>query len=115
MIKGNSDKEQLEFMPINIIINKINFIKYIYEIKKDDIGKDIQKINNEILISSDKNEEILKEIKVIINGEIKSNILTNKFNIEGNYIIYFYPIIYSQICHLVQRLHSIKRNKLFII
>ena len=89
MIKGNSDKEELEFIPINIIINKINFIKCIYEIKKDDIGKDIQIINKEILISGDGNEEILKEIKVIINGETKSNIFTNKFYIEDNYIIYF--------------------------
>ena len=96
---------------MNIIVNKINFIKYIYDIKKEDIFKDIQIINNsfyledfsdpinekikkdfEIMCEKEcgkiKNEEIEKEIKVIINGEIKSNILTNKFNKEGKTIIY---------------------------
>ena len=31
---------------MNIIVNKINFIKCIYDIKKEDIFKDIQIINN---------------------------------------------------------------------
>ena len=31
---------------MNIIINKINFIKYIYGIKNDNIDKGIQIINN---------------------------------------------------------------------
>ena len=85
IIKGNNDKEELEFIPINAIINKINFIKCIYEIKKDDIGKEIRIINNNY-----QNEEMQKEIKVIINGEIKSNIFTNKFDIEGNHLIYIF-------------------------
>ena len=31
---------------MNIIINKINFIKCLYEIKKEDIGKEAQLMNN---------------------------------------------------------------------
>jgi surface protein len=71
---------------MNIIINNINYIKCIYEIKKDDLGKDIQILNNKGYFI--KNEEILNKMKVIINGEIKSNILTYKFNKEGLYNIY---------------------------
>ena len=37
---------------------------------------------------SNKNEEIEKKIKIIINGQIKSNILTYRFNKEGDNIIY---------------------------
>ena len=74
---------------MNIIINNINYIKCIYEIKKDDLGKDIQILNNKGYFDDDiKNEEILNKMKVIINGEIKSNILTYKFNKEGLYNIY---------------------------
>ena len=75
---------------MNIIINNLNYIKCIYEIKKHYLGKDIQILNNEgyyynkVII----NEEVLNKMKVIINGEIKSNILTYKFNKEGLYNIY---------------------------
>ena len=69
-------------LSMNKILNKINYMKGIYEIKKEDIGKDIQIINNY------KNEEILKKIKLIIEGEIKNNILTYKFKKEGLYQIY---------------------------
>ena len=87
IIKEKDEKTMI--IPMNIIINKINFIKCIYEINKDDLGKDIQILNNKYhwrkyII----NDEILKKINVIINGEIKSNILTYKFNKEGLYNIY---------------------------
>ena len=72
---------------MNIIINKIHFIKCIYNIKKEDIGKYIQIINYKNLYGKI-NKEIEKEIKIIINGEIKSNILKYKFDKEGDYIIY---------------------------
>ena len=73
-------------LSMNKILNKINYMKGIYEIKKEDIGKDTQIINNK----NDyyKNEEILKKIKLIIEGEIKNNILTYKFKKEGLYKIY---------------------------
>ena len=85
IIKENNNDE-IEFISMNIIINNINYIKCLYEIKKDDLGKDIKIINNELYFNS--NKEILKEIKIIINGKINSNILTYKFNKEGLY--YFY-------------------------
>ena len=87
MIKEKNDK--IIIIPLNIIINKINFIKCVYEIKKDDINKEIQIINNKYK-NDDKirNEEIQNKVKIIINGEIESNILKYKFNIEGDYIIY---------------------------
>ena len=65
---------------MNIIINKINFIKCKYEIKKEDIGKEIQIINNKNYDGYIINNVIEKEIKVIIDGEIKSNILKYKFD-----------------------------------
>ena len=90
IIKENNNSNNLiEFIPMNIIINNINYIKCIYEIKKDDLGKDIQILNNKRWLDDDiKNEEILNKMKVIINGEIKSNILTYNFNKEGLYNIY---------------------------
>ena len=84
ILKENNNK--VHIIPINIIINKINFIKCIYEIKKENIKKDINIINNKDYF--EENEEIKKEINFIINGEIKSNILTYKFDKEGNYLIY---------------------------
>jgi surface protein len=88
IIKENNDHNIIEFIPMNIIINKINFIKCKYEINKDDLGKDIQIINNKDYNDKIRNNEMEKEIKVIINGEIKSNILKYKFNKEGIYVIY---------------------------
>ena len=85
IIKENQEK--INIIPMNIIINKINFILGIYEIKKDDLGKDIQLINNKDY--EGRNEEMEKNIKIIINGEIESNILKYKFNKEGDYTIYF--------------------------
>ena len=84
LIKANNNSE---IIPMNIIIDKINFIKCKFEIKKDDLGKKTQIINNTNLLNL-KNEEIEKEINIIINGEILSNILTYKFNEEGLYNIY---------------------------
>ena len=84
LIKTNKNSE---IIPMNIIIDKINFIKCKFEIKKDDLGKKTQIINNTNLLNL-KNEEIDKEINIIINGEILSNMLTYKFNKEGLYNIY---------------------------
>ena len=83
-----------EIITMNKIINKIHFIKCIYNIKKEDIGNYIQIINYKDLYGK-KNEEIEKEIKVIINGEIQSYNLEYKFYKEGDYIIYliFYNIL----------------------
>ena len=90
IIKENNINNLIEFIPMNIIINNINYIKCIYEIKKDDIGKSIQILNNKSRLDKKiRNEQILNKINVIINGKIKSNILTYEFYKEGLYIIYF--------------------------
>ena len=56
------------YQSIIMIINKINYIKGIYEIKKDYIGKNIQIINNQNNKAKIINEEILRKIKIIIEG-----------------------------------------------
>ena len=93
LIKENKDNKDIICIPMNIIINKINYIKNIYEIKKEEIGKEIQILNNGYITKDDrfikKNDKIEKEIKVIINGEIKENILNYKFKKEGKYKIYY--------------------------
>ena len=82
LIKENKDNKDIICIPMNIIINKINYIKCIYEIKKEEIGKEIQILNNGYYWDKfiKKNDEIEKEIKVIINGEIKENIFKYKFH-----------------------------------
>jgi len=39
IIKENEINNDTKYIPMNKIINKINYIKCIYEIKKEDIGK----------------------------------------------------------------------------
>ena len=85
IIKNNVKNNDKIYFSINIIIDKINYMKCLYEIKKKDIGKEIQIINNRLPV--EKNDQIEEKIKVIINGEIL-NILKYKFNKEGVYIIY---------------------------
>ena len=87
LIGINNNDDDKFIITMNIIINKINCIKCIYEIKKEDIGMEIQIINNQNYLGH-LNREIEKEIKIILNGEIKSNTLKYKFNKEGIYIIY---------------------------
>ena len=77
-------KENKEIIPMNIIINKINFIKCIYYINNEDKDGYIQIIKNGFI----KNPEIENEIKLMIDGEIKSNTLKYKFNKEGIQNIY---------------------------
>ena len=92
IIKENEDKKETEIIPMNIIINKINYIKCKYYIKKNDLRKNIQIMNNYDFDYDCFIEERQKEINVIINGKIKSNIFTYIFHKEGIYTIYL-------ICH----------------
>ena len=71
------------------IINKINLIKGKFEIKKEDIGNEIQILNYRYI--SKKNNEIKEKIKLIINGIILRNIYKVKFSKEGIYIVYYIP------------------------
>ena len=99
---------------MNIIINNLNYIKCIYEIKKHYLGKDIQILNNKALLDNDiKNEEVLNKMKVIINGEIKSNILTYKFNKEGLYNIYItYNHLITNMSYMFYNCSSLKEINL---
>ena len=81
-------KENKEIIPINIIINKINFIKCIYYINNEDKDEYIQIINYKDKNGFIKNPEIENEIKLMIDGELKSNTLKYKFNKEGIQNIY---------------------------
>jgi len=76
---------------MNKIINKINYIIGIIEIKKKDIGKEIKILNNEgeYFFEGKENVKKKEKIKIIINGEIKSNIFKYKFKKEGEYKIYY--------------------------
>ena len=70
--KGRSKKDESICIgiPIKYIIDKINFIKCVYNIDEEHVGKEIQILNNQN--NWKKNYEIENEIEVLINGEIKS-------------------------------------------
>ena len=74
----------------NYIINKINFIKCIYNIT--DIKNDI-KLMNDIIYKNNLafkvNEEIENKIKINLNGKISPIIFKTKFKKKGKYTIYF--------------------------
>ena len=91
-------KENKEIIPMNIIINKINFIKCIYNIKNEDKAEYIQIINNKSKNSSIKNPEIENNIKIMVNGEIISNTLKYKFNKESNQNIYL--LFYNELTNM---------------
>ena len=76
-----------EIIPMDLFIDKINFIKCVYDIKTEDIGKEIQIINNINYLDQIVNN-LNKEIKLIINGEIKLNILKHIFENKGKHIVY---------------------------
>ena len=84
-------------IPINLIIDKIDYIKCIYNIKNENIGKEIQIMNNKYYNYDLKkfiyNGEIENKVKVMINGEKKSNIFKYIFHKEGKYKLYFYKDI----------------------
>jgi surface protein len=75
-----------KYIHMSKIINSINFIISKIEITKEDIGKEIQLINNKK--EYDINHDI-ENILIIINGIIKKNILTFKFDTVGLKKIYY--------------------------
>ena len=90
VIKKKNINDLIEFIPMKIIINKINYIKCIYDIKRDNLGMQIQIINN-TNNSGDKlirNREIINNLDIIIEGKINSKILTGSFRKEGLYTVY---------------------------
>ena len=77
-----------KYIHMNKIINSINFIIGKVEITKEDIGKEIQLINNKNEYDYGINDDI-ENILIIINGIIKKNILTFKFDAVGLKKIYY--------------------------
>ena len=77
------NKNKIEIIPINFIINEINFIKCIYEIKSRYVNYQIRIINSKVLYNNGR-----ESIKLIINGEIISINSTYNFKKEGDYSIY---------------------------
>ena len=77
------NKNKIEIIPMNIIINEINFIKCIYEIKSRYVNYQIRIINSKVLYNNGR-----ESIKLIINGEIISINSTYNFKKEGDYSIY---------------------------
>ena len=97
------------YQSIITIINKINYIKGIYEIKNDYIGKNIQIINNQNNKVKKINEEILRKIKIIVEGEIKMNILKYTFTKEGLYQIYiFSDDILTNLSYMFRNCYALK-------
>ena len=86
-IMKEKDKK-MNIIPMNIIKDKINYIKCKYQGSKSHVNNDDQIINYKDSDDNIINEKIEKEIKVIINGEIKSNRMEFKFEKEGEHIIY---------------------------
>ena len=78
-----------EYIHMNKILNSINFIIGKIEITTEDIGKEIQLINNKNEYDYGINDDIEKNIIIIINGKIKKNILTYTFETVGVKKIYY--------------------------
>ena len=78
-----------KYIHMNKIINSINFIIGKIEITTEDIGKEIQLINNKNEYDYGINNDIEKNILIIINGKIYNNILTFNFDTVGVKKIYY--------------------------
>ena len=115
----NSENKINIGISFNYIMNKINYIKCLYDISIYDIHKDINLINNKIYkyIYNDTdykiNEEIENKMKINIDGKIIPIKFKNKFNKIGKYTIYFIfkePI--KNISFLFYKCSSLKEIKL---
>ena len=78
-----------KYIHMDNIINSINFIIGKIEITAEDRGKEIQLINNKNEDDYGMNDDIEEKILIIINGIIKKNILTFKFDTVGQKKIYY--------------------------
>jgi len=85
----NKNKKEKIITSMSEIINKINFIICEYDINYKNLEKEIQIINNSNESNVIKNEEIAKNIKIIVDGKIKQNCFKYKFKNK-----YFFNTIY---------------------
>ena len=96
--KGKLDSEKNNEIglgiPMNLIINKINYIKCVFNIKEKNIDKEIQILNNgfnDLTGFTIKNEEVENNIKIILDKEIRDCFFKYKFKKEGKFRIYYIP------------------------
>ena len=82
LIMENIYQKNIEFLPMKKIMKEINFIKCKYLVTKDNLEKEIQIYTNE------KENIITKGVKIIANGELKSNTDKYKFSKEGLHNVY---------------------------
>ena len=95
MFKENHKKKKKNILdycvPINLILNKLNFIKCVFNIKSKDVGKSIQLFNigfNDESQFHKYNEDIDKKIDILIEGQIKIKYFKHQFFKEGKYNVY---------------------------
>ena len=95
LFKENYKKKKNEFfdyaIPFNLILNKLNFMKCIYDIKEKDIGHKIQIINNGFKDEDHfykHNNEIENKIDILIDGVFKTNTFTHQFYEAGKHNVY---------------------------
>ena len=78
-------------MPFYFIFDKLNFIKCVYNVNNENLGKEIQILNSGY-ISDGKLYEMNKEIKykiiILVEGQIKTNIFKYTFYTKGEHNVY---------------------------
>ena len=109
VIKEGKNPNEIEYLQMKQIINGINFIKCKYEIKHYDLGQDI------LLVANKKKRLALKkgvkknEVEVLIEGVLKPNIQTYKFEEEGIYTVYFiYHIFLTNMASMFRNCITLK-------
>ena len=95
LFKENHKKKKKTFfdyaVPFNLILNKLNFMKCVYNVKTKDIGEKIQIINNGFTDEDNfykHNNEIENKIDILIEGGLRANTFSYKFSKEGKYNVY---------------------------
>ena len=93
-----------KIIPMNILIDNINFIKAKFEV--ENTSKEIRILNNSY---EGFNFEIEKTIKIIIDGQIKSYIYEYKFNKKGINVVYYIAIdIIHELSFMFKDCYSLK-------
>ena len=113
IIKEGKNPNEVEYHQMKQIINGINFIKCKYDIKYYDLGQDILLVANKKKRLALKKGERKKEVEVLIEGELKPNIQTYKFDEEGIYTVYFiYHILLTNMSNMFRNCITLKEINL---
>ena len=93
LFKENYKKKKKTFfdyaVPFNLILNKLNFMKCVYNVKE--IGEKVQIINNGFTDEDNfykHNNEIENKIDILIDGGLRANTFSYKFSKEGKHNVY---------------------------